>query len=669
MTDLGWWEAAPSLLAAIAFVLVPGVIAGSPLRMGVLARAATAAPLSILAIGVAGVVASAIGLRFAAWQPVLVSVIIGAVVWLIPRHGVSVPGRVAPLPLVASWLAASTLIAVVAFAATPSPALVSQTYDNIFHVSAIADILAHGDASTLTLRTLIETDRAFAIYPAGWHSIVALVVQTTGAAIPVAVNASWIAVCAAVWLPGIAWLAQTCLPRVRPATAALVALPLGAAFGAMPYALLTWGTLYPTFLATALLPVAVAVPVLATRALAGAHHTWRRRVVLWGIAGTVAVVVAILFSQPRVLASWILLLAGPGVAIAVRAVRRGLTGDIDIRRRTIWVMSVVGLALVFSAAGGVWYLVVHLGLFERPLADRIGGPQAAAMQPLWVGAWQVVSQSWLTGVGTVATWPALLLAVAVLFGVILGWRERRTRWIALAYIVVSVLYVVAAGSDDVVTKLATALWYKDKFRLSSVLPVLGVPLATLGIVGAAGLVRARRSPRGLAVATAWVVALVSALTLAISGVSSSVGAVFRMPQSYARDEVVSAAQIEFFERLREIVPTGQRVLGDPWDGSAWTLAFGSREPVFPHVNGQWDAARQTLAWRLAAIETDPAVCAALDELRVRYVVYSPHAFGGGDPAGNHFPSLHEAVEAGIFAEVASAADSRLYRIDECGPLP
>ncbi|WP_203580578.1 DUF6541 family protein [Microbacterium hibisci] len=669
MTDLSWWEAAPALLAAIAAVLVPGAVALSPLRMGLLARAAMAGPLSVVSIGVAGIAASAMGIPFAAWQPIVAAVIFGVLVWLAPRRGISVPGRVTPLPLVLAWLGSAAMIAVVAFAATPSPALVSQTYDNVFHISAIADILAHGDASSFTLRTLIETDRAFAFYPAGWHSIVALVVQTTGTAIPVAVNASWIAVCAAIWLPGVAWLAQVCSPTVRPATAALVAMPLGAAFGAMPYALLTWGTLYPTFLATALLPVAVAAPVLAARTLRRAQPAYRRRVWSWAAGGIFAVVGAVLFSQPRVLASWVLILAVPGAAVAFRAVREGLAGGPDSRLRTRRVLAVAAVVVAALAAAGAWYLVFRLGLFERPLTDRLGGPQAEAVQPLWVGAWQVISQSWLTGVGVTVTAPAILLAASVLFGAVIAWRDRRTRWIVIAYLVVAVLYVFAAGSDDVVTKLATALWYKDKFRLSSVLPVLAIPIATLGIVSAARLVRLRSSSKVVAVATAWLVAVVSAFTLAVSGVPASVGAVFQMPQTGARTEVVSATQVAFFDGLGETIPVGQRVLGDPWDGSAWTLAFGSREPVFPHVNGQWDAARQKVAWQLTEIDTDPAVCDALDELRVRYVVYSPHALGGGDPAGNHFPAVHDAVEAGLFTEVASESDVRLYRIDQCGPLP
>jgi hypothetical protein len=91
--------------------------------------------------------------------------------------------------------------------------------------------------------------------------------------------------------------------------------------------------------------------------------------------------------------------------------------------------------------------------------------------------------------------------------------------------------------------------------------------------------------------------------------------------------------------------------------------------VFPHVNGLWDTDRALLALHLQDIDTDPAVCAALDRLRVRYVLYDPHEFGGGDPSGNHFAGVHAAVEAGLFTPVASDGGSTLFRIEQCGPLP
>ncbi len=184
------------------------------------------------------------------------------------------------------------------------------------------------------------------------------------------------------------------------------------------------------------------------------------------------------------------------------------------------------------------------------------------------------------------------------------------------------------------TKLLTALWYKDRYRLSSALPVFGVAFAALGIlISARWLVRRadRRQIGAGAVALAWVTALVSALSLVVSGGSAAIAVVFALPPSGAADEVVSVRQIQFLQDAGRLVPDDQRLLGDPWDGSAMSLLFGDREPVFPHVNGQWDPQRLLLAQRLDEIETAPEICEALDALRVRYVIYNPHEFGGGDP--------------------------------------
>lgn len=664
----GWAAAAPAVVVAIVVLLVPGFIATGPLRLGLVARAGLSGVAGVVCIGLAGIGFGAIGVPFGAWQVLVPAVLVGAVVWLLRarlRAAVLPRVRVRWWWLVLTWIAASLLIAVVAFGAVPSPERISQTYDNVFHLSAITQILRSGDASSLTLRTLIETDQTWAFYPAGWHSVVALVVQLSGVSVPVAVNAAWLAVCAAVWLPGVAWLAQAVLRDAEPGRVALIALPLGGAFAAMPYALLTWGTLYPTFLATALLPAALAAPLAAWRRPGGTDARPRLPLVL-GAAATIAGVAAIGFAQPRVLVTWAVLLAPFAIAEAVHSYRwaRSAGG----RPRILARRALAGFVVLVIVAGvaGFAYLVVRLGLFDRPLDDRLGGPQAQATQGVATGLWQVLTQSWPLGVANVVTFPAILVALAVVVGLVAAARARGLRWIVVAYVLVAVLFSLAAGSDDIFSKLATALWYKDRYRLSSALPVLGVALATLGILTASRRIRRPRAAGTIAVMIAWVTAGTAALGL--GAVTSTASFVFRMPVRAAASEVVSQAQIDFMGTIGAIVPADQRVLGDPWDGSALTGLYAAREPVFPHVNGQWDADRLALAWHLAAIDTDPDVCAALDALRVRYVLYHPHEFGGGDPSGNHFAGVHAAVDAGLFTAVASDGDSTLYRIDQCGPL-
>lgn len=669
-----WIAVVPVVAVALGLLLVPGALILWPLRIGVVPTVALAGVLSVFAVGLAGVLAGAVGLRWASWQLLVPTGAAAVISWLIVRPRWHRPTIVVPHGWwrgALLWVAAGAVIAVVAYGGVASPARVSQTYDNVFHMSAIAAILDGRNPSSLTLRTLIETAHTSGFYPAAWHTLAATVVQLTGADAATAVNALWIATSAAVWIPGVVWLAQVLLPDLGKRVVSGVAVPLATGFAAMPYALLSWGTLYPTFLATSLLPAAVAVTVVAGRRVAAARGGGERlATVVLGLLAIVASVGAIVFAQPRVLASWALVLLPAAAASTWRLARDAWRRGGRSRRRLTWSLAAAAVGLVIVAVAGFWYLVRVLGLFERPLADRLGGPQAAATQSVGAGLWQVLVQSWPTGVGETITFAAVPLALAVLAGLVWTLRSEGPRWILVSYASFALLYALAAGSDSVFSKLATGIWYKDRYRLASVVAMLAVVLATRGIVTGAQRVLQRRRERsrvvGAAVGSAWAIAAASAVIIATTGITASVATAFRLPESEAGTAVVSAEQIAFFGDLPTHVPEGQRVLGDPWDGAAWTQLFGDREPVFPHVNGQWDADRLVLAQRLQDIETDPAVCEALRRLNVRYVVYSRHELGGGDPAGNLFPGPHRAVEAGLFAEVAASGETSLHRIDQCG---
>lgn len=669
-----WWAAAPAIVGALLLLLGPGLVATAPLRLGIMARLALSGVLAVGSMGVAGVVDGLLDVPYSPWH-VLVPALGAAGLAMIARRtlpGLALPRERAPMWALLAMLAGATAVSmVVAFWNVAVPDQISQSYDNLFHLAATAHIMDTGQASSLTLRTLMEPGKPFSFYPAAWHTLVASTANLSGVNVPVAANAAWIAVVGAIWLPGVAWLSQVLLRRFDAGVVALVAIPLGAAFGAMPYALLSWGTLYPTFLATALLPSAVGLPI----AVWSTRRTHRRRawLLLWGGAAVVIVAVAVGFSQPRVMVTWAVMLVPFVVVEVARAALASWRAGGLSRRRLMWVGGVCAGGLVLAALAGFAYAVLGLGLFERPLDDRLGGPQARATQSVWVGFVQVLGQAWPTGSTGVIAFPSILLAAVVLVGIIVAVRFRELRWAVVSYVIFAALFALAAGSDDVVTKLLTASWYKDRYRLSSALPVLGVGFATLGTLVLCRIGRLRalssRLSLGLPTMAASLVLLASAATLVAGGPASSVEAVFRMPDTKAENEIVSRAQITFLGSLRAEVPDDQLLLGDPWDGSALSLLYGGPTPVFPHVNGQWDDARITVAQRLSDIQTDSSVCDALDELRVRYVVFNPHEFGGGDPIGNQFHAIHAAVKQGLFTPVRTDGESTLYRIDQCGPLP
>ncbi|GAB3600970.1 DUF6541 family protein [Microbacterium tumbae] len=672
-----WFDALPAILFACVVVIGPGLVATAPLPLGALARTAVSGLVGVCLTGLAATVFGALGMPLSLWQVAVPSALGLGVSMLLRRRMPRIERRIDRGTgwLAILWILSSVASAVVAFVRVPSPERISQTYDNVFHLSAASAIMEGFSASPFTLRSLIETDGGvISYYPSAWHSFAALTAQTVGVPVPVAFNAVWIAVISVLWLPGIAWLVRLLVPgRIAP----LVAMPLGVSFGWFPYSLLTWGTIYPTALAHALLPAATGLGILAAKALIPKDALLPRRGATrrgrWTIAAAGVLVAggALAFSHPRVLPTWALILA-PYVlwrlGAAYRTARR--EGGPVARRARVILWGTSG-ALVVVAVAALGYAVIGLGLFDEPLSDRLNGPQARARQTLGDAIAQVLTMQVRMGAEGIVTGIAPLLAIMTLVGVVVALRRPDLRWLVVSYLVFGALYVLATGSDDDLTKLLTGIWYKDGYRLAATLPVLAVPLAALGVVTVPWLFRVRSGSlvAGLAAALGIGTAVTAMSSLAVTGVSEATGFVFRQPPSAADREIVSAKQIAFFEDVvPDIVPADQLLLGDPWDGSALSWMYAHREPVFPHVNGLWDRSRRVLAWNLARIESDPEVCEALDDLRVRYVIYNPHAFAGGDPAGNHFPAPHAAVEAGLFEPVATDGESTLYRIDQCGPL-
>ena len=214
--------------------------------------------------------------------------------------------------------------------------------------------------------------------------------------------------------------------------------------------------------------------------------------------------------------------------------------------------------MILVCAAGLWYLVFRLGLFERPLEDRLGGPQAEAIQPTWLGLVQVLTQSWLTGVGTGSTWPSLLLAAAVLLGAVVAWRRRRLRWVVASYVLIAVLFALAAGTDDVVTKLADRPVVQGQVPAELRAPDPRHPARRHSA--------SSRRPSGRARVLASVSVACSPFLRrgwssrsrrrrsSLSGMSGAVASVFRMPDTAAEGEVVSLSQIDLLREARRYRP-------------------------------------------------------------------------------------------------------------------
>lgn len=644
-----WWEAAPTLGLALVVLLLPGslvVLAGG--ARGLLG-VALAPVLSVAVIAVAAVGASVAGMPYgplpvAGTTVVAASVVaVGRVVGrLRGRRGSPAAGDVVPPRAAASER--RTVVAGLVGAVVGAGALAvgvargigdadrwPQTFDAVFHLSAVDHVLRTGDGSALTLGTLNAPGRTHGFYPAAWHDLVSLVAAATGDPVTVAANAVALVAVAVAWPLGCVALARIAAGPDPVVVAGAGVLAAGVT--ASPVLLTSYGTLWPNALATALLPAALAL----VADLAGLGP--RRSVPVGG---------------------GLLLLAGAGVGLALAHPNAVVS---------LLVLAAPALALGTWGRGVRWRVatltastVVAWGLLLSPAFDSQRGTSWPARQRVAqaAGEWLALSPQRVP--------VPLVVAVLCLVGCVVAWRRPGLRWLLAVHVTAGALFVLVSGSDGRLSRLVSAAWWDDPFRLAALVGVAGVPLAALGFaavarrVAAVVRVPARAASPGLAA-----VALLAVVTVASGGLYAADTARV-VHWWYGPDAMLGERERRLVEGLRTLVPEGERVVGSPWDGAALSGALGGREPVFPHLVGAWDGDRSTVAASLAAVATTPGVCAALGRLRVTHVLVGPGTFWADDPRRAGYAGLAVAGHQG-FVEVARAGEASLWRVTACAAKP
>lgn len=652
---------------AFALLAVPGGAVVFVARARASVAAAMAGPLSVLLIAGGAVALALVGIPFSAGSVLalcLAPVLVAAVVAVVRRRDTLDRLRAASrhLPALAALAVAASVMAAVALPGFAPWGMPNQTYDGVFHANAVESILASGDASSLDLYSLNHIGgEGLEFYPAAWHGIVAAVASLSGASVPVAEAAAWLAIGVVCWTPGIMALTVTLFGgRTSRRTLLVLSAVLSSSYLLFPYLLLAWGTIWPTGLAYALLPAGMTIAVRLLRP-GGFRAADIVAAVLWlGAAG---------FAHPRSLIGFALLVAPLALVAAARIVAAGWRTR---RRLTVVLLSALVVGVLLVGAAAFWYLYTNYGLADRPLSDRLNGGPATARVDLATALGQALTLSPLLPPTETAAAPQWILAALGIAAVVVLLRRGPHRWVAVSLLLVVVFYTLAAGSNGDVAKALTAAWYKDKYRLISLLPVLLAPVTAYA--GAVLLQAAHtRGIRPFRIAAGAVAAgAVAAVLLAVVLTPGLGAAREASATSYAVAEPGGGVLLDtddraVLEAIDDVVPEGERVIGDPWNGAILTWVLGDREPVFPHLTGVWGPDRDLAAARLDLAATDPAVCAALDRLDVRYLYHSTSAlWGGGDVQAAPFAALDRAASADGFEPVLQEGTATLYEITACG---
>lgn len=664
---MSWLATIPLLLFAVVLAFGPGYAMGWALRVPARLRVFLSPLLSFALIAVSAIVLGKIGIAWNLISFVVVAVVLVAtaagLMWLVGRRwpalaSASWPGNDVPVawPVVGAVLG-GFLVLHMTEDMVYGPEAFSQSLDNSFHMNAIRWIQEHGDASSLTLGAVSAADQQPAFYPAGWHDFVSLIYSTTGTSIATATIVTVLLAASILWPCSLVALSLS-IPKLRRLQAlAIPALTCG--FAAFPGLLLRWGVLFPNLLGYALVPSFVALMVCLVQVMVRGEYAALLSLclaALVGVAGLAlvhpnAVVSAVVFALPLVLA---------GVAWVVRSR--------ELASRQKWVGSAL-LGLVILGCVGAWW-------FLRP-----GASASNTWEPMLTEG-EALYQFLFLGLENANQLrdrfnPSYLAGFLALWGAGYLLYKRRNLWLIASWVLIGYLWIVSASVPRGEFRLLmVAPWYTDHFRLAALVVFPSVILAGIGLGGfVEGLLTwvVRRVPRAarLKVATAGI-GVATVLVLVIAGLSSRVPSVqeatLAVSQEYRvtpTSVVLNQDEMNVINEIPKIVPKGDVIVNNPWDGSAYIYALADRHLTGYHFEFETSPKYSAIMHNLKDARTNPEVCREVNKYKAHWYVHLENQLNFGPDAQKNYDGLVAAIDTDVLTPVYSSGPMTLYRISAC----
>lgn len=659
---MSWWYAVPTIAVAATIIFVPGIILGWALNLKGLVLAAASAPLSIGLFSAMTVLLPLLRVPWSLWTVALaLSVGLCAATVRIIRLGRARsrgfravfrlnPRNIKPyFAQIVIVLLSVVLVGRGLIGAFGEPENFSQTFDNIFHLNAVRYILDNGSASPFALGNM--TGGGF--YPSSWHALVALVVEGSGAAIPVAVNAVNLVIGAVVWPLGCLYLCRL-LAGSRKGVGLITAV-LAASFGAFPLLMVDFGVLYPNFLGIALLPFAWAAALQVLGIGERQSHPWK------------SILSVLIISLPG------LALAHPSSVMVLIAL---------LLPRALWLL-VKKTRFEFARfsrhrAPAFWYLSLLVGVVILVLIFwiKIRPSEQAAFWPPVESPLRALADVFLSApLGRPAS---VVVAVLLIIGLISILLRRKQLWLIGSFLLVGILFVAAASfRDGRLRNFISGIWYNDPPRLAAILPLVVLPVALFGALELGALItglwsriqKSRRVPSGIVI-------LCACLAFGLFAIGSQIGNVQAAIQSASgkyrisdNAPLISSDELTLLQRLPNIVPKDSKVIGNPWTGASLVYAISNRVPVQFHILGVVSEEANLLYSSLNNANIDPAVCRGLRSLHVGYALdFGNREVNDGEGKQLSFTGLKDLVKSGVAQIVDQSGDAKLLRITACGEL-
>lgn len=668
-----WSLAIAPALVALAVLIIPGLLVTAAAGLKGFDALGAAPAVSVAVVALSAIAAPLVGVGWSPWVPLLFALICAAALYTVtalarrfgildfPRNDAVVPNHRWFSPGQA-WAYAAVALGAIFLTRNITNAIgystwVSQTYDANFHLNAIRYIVDTSNASSLHLASMTAGDNPVAFYPAAWHGIAALILQTTEAETPVIANAFTLIINGVIWPLTLVYLMRNLAKLSGPAL--LATGILSAAYIGFPLLLIYFGVLYPNALSITLMPVGLALVAQLFRVVQ-IRRIETVPAVLLGILTALGIALA----HPNGIMTLLVLLAPLFITAALRQIYRAIT-----RRTTPLTAAgqVLGLAGIL---GLIWFL---WGVVRPP--KEAGGWEPTTSQTTAVGEFLLNNA---TGQGQI--WLVSLLALIGIYSTI---RNRSNLiWLVGTWAYAGYFYVAIRSMKwDDGRDWVTGVWYHDPFRVASIIPLVSIPLGALAVdylvkklTTHAALTRIGKPALALGIITTLTTGGLAFGTQNAAYLRGFINYSFWTHEPDPGSPLLTGDEYDVLYALDEYVPDDATIIVNPWTGAGLAYAFSGRKVTAYHTNYSETDDTETLNRDLNRVFTDPAVCDTINRHNARYAIYfgtqeiNEHVSGKHSLAYNSLEYLADpaVIDSGQVADVIyRSGGATLYKITAC----
>ncbi len=520
----------------------------------------------------------------------------------------------------------------------------SQTFDNIFHMNLIRWMLESGVGSSLDVGVMGVKQ----FYPAAWHDLVLLLLQTFGSDnIPLANNAVTIATLVVVWPVSMMLAARVIFPA-KPLVPVLTGI-LSVAFTTFPLLPIGYGVLFPNFLAVSFLPALVGLTVNLFRlnrgdSLAFAPTLW------FGFIGGIGLSLA----HPNAVVGLICFFAA-GLALTILIGKLGKNFKYGGPSAKSWRLVLLIFALcvadvlayrVLSATNGSMWPVT------REYSHALG--EFLLVMP------RGEASNYLAGI---------LTCVGIYFVL----RCKKYLWLLLVHAGFGVTWaIMVAGKPCFFRNVVSGPWYGDGVRVGCLMVITAIPIAVFGscmlLKAILDFANKYGSVNNPSVLTALVTVPYLVVILIVTQLFGMPGMLQYVQNNYSLNStsrLVDDSEYKLIKKVPEIVPAGEKVVVNSWNGSALVYALEGVETTEKHATGAYTDEQRLINEHLDDAEVMPQVCDVLAKEDAKWVLDFSNEPLINDP-GLVYPGYDDLDTNPGFEEVAREGDAALYKITACG---